>query len=137
MSNLVTFDKQRSAGVIAVNNPHKYSSIASWVHAVLLGIALLDLSGAARAQIVTEFSVGITAGAAPEGITAGPDGNLWFTGSGIDSIGRITTGAVAPIPALSEWGMILLLALLLLTLGAWRLRGRPALTGGRNNRRRR
>jgi IPT/TIG domain len=31
----------------------------------------------------------------PEGITAGPDGALWFTNSGNDSIGRITT-AVTP-----------------------------------------
>jgi hypothetical protein len=31
----------------------------------------------------------------PMGITAGPDGNLWFTGAGSDKIGRITTsGAV-------------------------------------------
>ncbi len=28
----------------------------------------------------------------PDGITAGPDGALWFTNSGNDSIGRITTG---------------------------------------------
>jgi virginiamycin B lyase len=39
---------------------------------------------AGQAQIVTEFSAGITAiantvlGAAPFGITVGPDGTLWF-----------------------------------------------------------
>ena len=27
----------------------------------------------------------------PEGITVGPDGALWFTDSGGDTIGRITT----------------------------------------------
>ena len=49
------------------------------------------------AGIITEFSAGITPGSRPTGITAGPDGNLWFTepgigatGSGPDRIGRIT-----------------------------------------------
>ena len=37
--------------------------------------ALLLLSGVAWAQIVTEFSSGISSG--PLGITTGPDGNLW------------------------------------------------------------
>jgi streptogramin lyase len=39
---------------------------------------------------ITEFTVP-TAGAAPWGIAAGPDGNLWFTESGAGKIGRITT----------------------------------------------
>src|SRR5450755_2804878 len=66
-------------------------SIASWVRAFYLGFALLGLSsGAAQAQVVTEFSAGITAGAGPVGITAGPDGNLWFTENNHDKIGRIT-----------------------------------------------
>jgi streptogramin lyase len=45
---------------------------------------------------VTEFYAGITPDAYLEGITAGPDGNLWFTGStfhtGNGRIGRITPG---------------------------------------------
>jgi hypothetical protein len=40
--------------------------------------------------VVTEFSAGITANAQPFGITAGPDGNLWFAEPSIDRIGRIT-----------------------------------------------
>ena len=43
---------------------------------------------------VTEFSAGITAGGEPLGITAGPDGNLWFTESNGNRIGRITTAGV-------------------------------------------
>ncbi len=67
------------------------ATIASWVRAVCLGFALLGLSsGAVQAQVVTEFSVGITAGANPTDITAGPDGNLWFTEAGGNRIGRIT-----------------------------------------------
>ena len=32
-----------------------------------------------------------TASSRPEGITSGPDGNLWFTEEGGGKIGRITT----------------------------------------------
>ena len=66
-------------------------SIASWVRASCLGFALLGVSsGAAQAQVITEFSTGITASASPFGITAGPDGNLWFAEFGGSRIGRIT-----------------------------------------------
>ena len=64
---------------------------------ILLGCMLASLcllSGGAWAQVVTEFSAGITAGAAPYGITAGPDGNLWFTEEGGNRIGRITPSGV-------------------------------------------
>jgi hypothetical protein len=42
--------------------------------------------------------MGITASAAPAGITAGPvaDGNLWFTEFNLGDIGRITTGLITP-----------------------------------------
>ncbi len=39
---------------------------------------------------ITEFQ--LPAGSDPDGITTGPEGNLWFTDSGTNSIGRITTG---------------------------------------------
>ncbi len=52
--------------------------------------SLCLLSGGAWAQVVTEFSAGISAGANPHGITAGPDGNLWFTEETGNRIGRIT-----------------------------------------------
>ena len=45
--------------------------------------------------VVTEFSTGISEGSAPQGITAGPDGNLWFTESDASRIGRITPAGVA------------------------------------------
>ena len=51
------------------------------------------------AQTITEFPV-MTAGSQPVGITAGPDGNLWFTEFGVGKIGRITTaGTVTEFPA--------------------------------------
>ncbi|MES2172299.1 MAG: Virginiamycin B lyase [Actinomycetota bacterium] len=42
-----------------------------------------------------------TAGAVPENITVGPDGNLWFTERGTNSIGRVTPAGVItefPVP---------------------------------------
>ncbi len=52
--------------------------------------------------VVTEFG-GLASGSTPEGITLGPDGNLWFTEtspfSGQSAIGRITpTGVVTEFP---------------------------------------
>src|SRR3989442_14538742 len=47
----------------------------------------------------TEFP--LPAGSAPLGITAGPDGNLWFTEPAANKIGRITpagAGTQFPIP---------------------------------------
>jgi hypothetical protein len=43
------------------------------------------------AGVVTEFSTGITAGAFPYLICAGPDGNLWFTESVGNRVAKITT----------------------------------------------
>ena len=43
---------------------------------------------------ITEFSTGLTPGAVPFGIAAGPDGNLWFTELSGDRIGRITPAGV-------------------------------------------
>ena len=63
---------------------------------VLLGLCLVQL---AQAQTITEFTIP-TAGSAPEGIAAGPDGNLWFTESSGNKIGRIT-----PLGAIDEFAV--------------------------------
>jgi hypothetical protein len=101
-------------------------SIAAWVGAVWLGFALFGLvAGAAQAQTVTEFSAGITGGARPYGITAGPDGNLWFTELDGNRIGRISTAPVF-IPTLSDWAKFALSGLLLLAgvvVLRWRRKG--------------
>ena len=39
--------------------------------------------------MITEFSAGITPGSRPNGITVGPDGNLWFTEFTGNRIGRL------------------------------------------------
>src|SRR5215467_7527426 len=73
--------------------------------------------GATGAGEVTEFPVPtpnglfwFVANSAPEDITAGPDGNLWFTEAKGNKIGRITTAGVItefpPVAADSEvWGI--------------------------------
>jgi streptogramin lyase len=56
------------------------------VLAFLLGSPVTHLT----AQVITEFV--LPPGGSPRGITAGPDGNVWFTVPG--AIGRITPGGV-------------------------------------------
>jgi streptogramin lyase len=54
---------------------------------------------------VTEFPIPDTTSARPEGITRGPDGNLWFTEAFADRIGRITPAGVVTqfsLPFLSQ-----------------------------------
>ena len=62
-------------------------------------LSVLLVAGTAAAAIpagnVAEFSAGITPGAGLGTVVAGPDGNLWFTETTGDRIGRITpAGAV-------------------------------------------
>ena len=67
------------------------SQLTALLTALITCIGLLSLSTApawAAAGTVTEFTV--PSGTA-FGITAGPDGNLWFTDRAASSIGRITT----------------------------------------------
>ena len=67
----------------------------SYKSALLVLLVLLVLRGASTAHAVTmtEFLVP-TANAGLRGITAGPDGNLWFTQAGSDKIGRISPAGV-------------------------------------------
>jgi streptogramin lyase len=68
-------------------------AIAKRVCEAIFYSGLLAFSvGIAQAQTVTEFSSGITAGAAIQSITVGPDGNLWFAENSGNRIGRITLG---------------------------------------------
>ena len=57
-------------------------------------VAAMVLPSPAGAATVTEFSDGIAAGSGPTGITAGPDGNVWFTEQFGNRIGRITPAGV-------------------------------------------
>jgi streptogramin lyase len=53
-------------------------------------LAVLCNCAAASAATVTEFFDGVSLGSSPFDIAAGPDGNLWFTESEADQVGRIT-----------------------------------------------
>ena len=67
---------------------------AAWALAMLGA----SLAGTAQAQTITEFTVP-TANSQPGGITAGPDGNIWFTELGASKIGRITpAGTITEFP---------------------------------------
>jgi len=54
-----------------------------------MGVDLHAVRGSGPAGRITEFLVP-TANSGPRGITAGPDGNLWFTELNASKIGRIT-----------------------------------------------
>ena len=59
---------------------------------MLLGVLACSASASAYTApsgTITEFTIPTTS-SIPEGITAGPDGNLWFTENGGNKIGRIT-----------------------------------------------
>jgi streptogramin lyase len=72
------------------------SGVATRARSLVHGLALClvaVLAMPATAAAIDEFSV--APGANPGGITAGPDGALWFVEEGTSTIGRITTaGAV-------------------------------------------
>lgn len=54
--------------------------------------------------VITQFPIP-SAGAAPLGITKGPDGAMWFTEDGTGKLGRITTnGTVTETPLSSAYG---------------------------------
>ena len=48
------------------------------------------------AGVVTEFSKGITPGGGPCAITAGPDGNVWFSEVNANYVGRVTPDGRRP-----------------------------------------
>src|SRR5215469_4962652 len=77
------------------------SHLVALLTALLTSVSLLSLSTApawAKAGSIHEFPIP-TAGSAPTAITAGPDGNLWFTEAAGNKIGRITThGSITEFP---------------------------------------
>jgi streptogramin lyase len=58
--------------------------------AVFAAVSLLTTGSAGAAVTATEFSQGLMPNSRPLEITPGPDGNVWFTDSDGNAIGRIT-----------------------------------------------
>jgi streptogramin lyase len=86
-------------GVTAMGRARRFSSsvLRSRAASVMGTLALLIAAGAAATApagavdlCITEFSTGNPDTANPYGITAGPDGALWFVENGANEIGRIT-----------------------------------------------
>ena len=84
------------------------SHLTALLTALIVGVSLLSLSSApawaAKVGTIKEFP--IPTKSAPIDITAGPDGNLWFTEftNGAGAIGRITPSGrftVFPFPTAS------------------------------------
>jgi streptogramin lyase len=76
-----------------MNRSGRRSRLVALLTAMITCICLLSLSTTsawATAGTITEFPIP-TISSFPTGITAGPDGNLWFTESSVGKIGRITT----------------------------------------------
>src|SRR5258708_38872499 len=79
------------------------SPLAALLTALIACVGLLSLSTApvwAAAGTITEFSIP-PAESDPVGITAGPDGNLWFTAP-INEISGLTTNGLGtgfPLPS--------------------------------------
>lgn len=69
---------------------------------LILGIVLVT-SLSAYAATINEYSLP-TGSSHPEGITAGPDGNLWFTEAGGNRIGQVVV-LPHPVPTMTEWGL--------------------------------
>jgi serine/threonine protein kinase len=98
----------RPDALVAVK-PAKLGTLRRFILLVLAGLMIVALaSGIAwftthhtsPAGSITEFLVP-TANSQPYGITAGPGGNLWFTESGSNKIGRISPGGTItefPLP---------------------------------------
>src|SRR5215471_8968352 len=62
---------------------------------LVVGFAAVGVAGAAPLGQITEFSSGLNPGARVNGITPGPDGNLWFADRGTTrAIGRSTPAGV-------------------------------------------
>src|SRR6266700_3918680 len=79
-----------------------FSALAALV--MITAAVVIPLSGSiihthAQSTVTfTEFNVS-TSGSGPEGIAKGPDGNLWFTESTGNKIGKITpTGTITEYP---------------------------------------
>ena len=90
-------DKPRSA--------LEFAALTFLLEVVLLSCPVSP-ANEARAQTTTEYPIA-TPGSRPASITAGPDGNLWFTNSGASTIGRITpSGVITEFAVSSACGQI-------------------------------
>jgi len=86
----------KSCRELTVTRLKRLHSNRAWlILALAAGLtSLLGWASGGNAQTITEYA--LPYGDPPRGITAGPDGAIWFTGPGI---GRITTSGVVTFPS--------------------------------------
>src|SRR5579871_2444554 len=77
-----------------VKPSRRRAALALAAAGAVVAVALVELpSGASGGGTFVELG-GLTPAASPARVTAGPDGNLWFTEPGISKVGRMTTTGV-------------------------------------------
>ena len=79
---------------------HRFSLFIGLLSLFICVVTLTAPTALALSGKIREFPLP-TANSGPYGITAGPDGNLWFTEANSNNIGRISTAGVVtefPIP---------------------------------------
>lgn len=83
------------------NNSFLIGSKTIWLTSWLLGLSASALAQSGTYTSLTVFPTPSN-GSAPQGITAGPDGAMWFTEEDSNSIGRATTeGTITEYPVLT------------------------------------
>lgn len=90
---------QQPPGLLRSSHPH--SAKVVWQAALLLGLSVSAVAQSGTYSNISGYGVP-TANSFPGGITAGPDGALWFTENQGNKIGRITTaGVITEYPVLT------------------------------------
>jgi virginiamycin B lyase len=72
---------------------HRFSLLVGFLSLLICVLTFAAPTALALSGKISEFAVP-TANSSPDFITAGPDGNLWFTEFNTNKIGRITTAGV-------------------------------------------
>ena len=72
-----------------VRHPLRSLVVLAGVPVLVLGLTAGTAAASGGGNVTIYYGI-----SGPEGITAGPDGALWFTNTGNNSIGRITTAGV-------------------------------------------
>jgi hypothetical protein len=74
--------------------PGIVKGLAQVLPALATVVVVIGGGGVAGGQVTIEESALPTVLSGPRGITAGPDGNIWFSEADVDQIGRVTPDGV-------------------------------------------
>ena len=103
--DLPSRSKATATAWVRLWSPAKRLGLIVVAAALVLGFGVEGTAAALSVGSITEFSVP-TLSSAPFGITAGPDGNMWFTEQSGSNIGRITpSGTITEYPLPSSYNL--------------------------------